>query len=69
MSNLADMSGIYKKLYAIDLALNIVDGGETDVTEEQVRGWRDDELYDWLETGWNYEWDGRNWRPVVEVGN
>lgn len=64
---LDDMSDTFKQMYALDLALVLVDSGDTDVTEEQVRNWRDDELYEWLETGFNYEWDGHNWRPVIRV--
>lgn len=62
---LTDESSKYQ--YALDLALALADSDDTDVTEAQVRAWNEYDLYEWLEAGWNYEWDGRQWRPVIVV--
>lgn len=46
-----------KRMHAQELAQSICDSGEVDVTFEQVQGWSDDDLYDWLES-WGYSWEG-----------
>ncbi len=57
------MEEAFKYMYALDLALTIIDSEDTFLTEPQIRGMRSEELYDWLDA-WEYEWDGRNWKPL-----
>lgn len=45
---------------AVEIALAIIDVGDTAVTAAQMRAWRPDDLYDWL-TFWGYEWRGSSW--------
>jgi hypothetical protein len=45
-----------KRTYADDLALILIEIAPTDVTEEQVKQWNDNDLYEWLEA-WGYEWN------------
>ena len=44
-----------KRTYADDLALILIEIAPTDVTEEQVKQWNDNDLYEWLEA-WGYVW-------------
>ncbi len=60
------MEEAFKYMYALDLALTIIDSEDTFLTELQIRGMRAEELYDWLDA-WEYEWDGRNWK-LIERG-
>ena len=45
-----------KERKARDLAENLTDDPETDVTAEDVSRWRNDEVYEWLELGWSFNW-------------
>lgn len=50
-------------------ATDLVDtlGDETDVTTEDIQGWRDDAVYEWLQA-WDFEWDGAQWVGAKEQG-
>lgn len=51
----------YKRQYAEDLALALVETEDTDLTYDDVKEMSSRELYDWLEEAWGYEWDGESW--------
>lgn len=55
---------------AQDLALSVVGGLDTDVTEEQIAEWDEQDLYDWLEiVGFDFT-DQRGWyRYIRDVRN
>jgi hypothetical protein len=53
-----------KERKARELANELSNQNDTDVTVDQISRWRDDEVYDWLELGWDFEWDGEEWKKV-----
>ena len=57
----------YRRAYLKATDLVDVLGDETDVTLEDIQGWRDDEVYEWLEA-WGFEWDDVQWIGAEEGG-
>ena len=48
-------------LLAQDL-LATMEPGETEITEQEIwDDWDESDVYEWLELGWSFEWDGKEW--------
>lgn len=56
-----------KRMHAQELAQSICDSGEVDVTFEDVQGWSDEDLYEWIEY-WGYVWEGAHgWVDLEDI--
>lgn len=53
-----------KRQGAEEIAIGIIDSGATDVTEQQMKRWSDEDL--WLEA-WGLEWRVTGWHGTVEI--
>lgn len=49
-----------KEQQAREIALILSERDDNDVTEDDVEGWRDWDIYEWIEA-FGYEWDGNEW--------
>lgn len=56
----ADATPKYRQAYLRSTDLVDTLGDETSVTLDNVKEWREDEVYEWLEV-YELEWDGEGW--------
>ncbi len=55
-----------KEMNARDLAETLAQSDDTDVEPEDIATWDEYDVYEWLELGWDREWDGESWDYVGE---